>query len=649
MIFTADHSIDLAGGGGSGFIDFGNQTWIDQGSWTVLIGTARKATGWYSAPRKLWGRWGSTITVRQALLTVGPSAQGVAARIQLNPANGVVCVRDYAAVLLGKTTYLFVLRFVPGMSLDLDVNGVRVPLIGSVPVPTALKVPVTQSWRVGDTDLLQDLVMHHAVWNVALTDEQMRAVWSRNLIADLRLPQQVAPDGALVDVPAPIGWWPLGTGDVLPDCAPLVGTVHGAVKKANGLPTGSLSATIPKTMVWELTDPDPVAYRFEVASGVEQAIDPRHHNGMPALMLDDDGSLLLAHSKGLHHVTGDQDIVSVRSRDLGQTWPWPNGQAFPGQTEVEHVDYDTSWQGPIHTSDSARGSTLYAIKAGPYAGRVLQFCNYVLYPAPGSPGGLPVGSLERYVDVRHRDAGVWSDWKHTLNIGTQWTSIGGGGRCVEVDTSDGHAVCLGHYARSFVPGVSPPQSQGWYDAFFVGSYDGGDTWQIISQIAFGQSPGPGIQDSQWEEPEVFEVEVDGVVYVACALRRDYNAAPYNNVPSTFVTISGDRGLSWSMLPVHCFEGANWPSMLQLHDADRTILALSRAPLTPWHTQLRYTKPTSFPNGWSDPVDLALPGDSQDVGHSMIELEDGTVVVAQSSEITTYDNAALRFLRLRKIW
>lgn len=658
----ATNSIDLAGGTGNGYIDFGNQTWLDNlPRWTVLIGCGKKATVWYSAARQLWGRWGSSAALRQALIQVGPSSGGFTARLQLNPPSGSVCIRDYQGAMYGKTLYQIMARVQLDLGLvDMMIDGNFVPLVGSIAVPTALRIPSSQSWRVGGTDLLQDLVSQHAFWPSALTDDQMRAVWNRGLEADLRDPSQLGPTGIRVPVPQPLVWWPLGTSDVIPTARPRIGTVQGSIQQANGTPTGALNTLVSRCPIKDLNNnpSDPVAvYRFEIAGWNDQGPDPRQHNGMPCLLKTGvPGELLIARSKGVQHLANNQDIFLDRSLDLGKTWPWPNGQVWPTepQSTAEVCIFDTATQGPFHDDASARGNIIHRFKNGPYAGRIIHFCNYVLNPEP------PLGQIQRYVLSCYSDDDdvTRTDWIQTVTLGTQWTGTGGGDGSIELD--DG-TLYVPVYYRNLVPGSSPPSSEGYYVSQFLKTTDGGQTFTASTVIA------NGAPNFQWEEPKGGVFRYAQGAYAAgtmmVLLRRDYDPDHPSYPPQTFRSYS-TNGIDgpWSA-PVLCFDGANWPVWIQLeYDPEHTILCLTRSANDPGHCELRYTKDGGAT--WSAPIDLAENGiDGSDVGHSLLETQEdftqpdgtvvsrGTVLVVQAHERLNaqFTTARTQYLQLKKLW
>ncbi len=611
--WTATEGVSLVG---AGWVSFGDRVELnDAECLAIKIVTSRDATGWHSAARQLVARHGGSAK-KQLLIKVEPL--GGPGAVSFNVADSAT--GDYVShyipdapagtmPFVGRNPYMLGFVFRHGR-LDAWVNGVQVDPIGSAPLPTSLTSIDGVDLTVGGPDFLQANVSDFAVWTGCDQVRDDPILWrsvffNQYETADLASGVVRGHDGSRVIIPEPRWWWPM-SGDALPIVSPRVGNVFGLVTPG----PGSKTTRIPRSPV---RPPDAVAeYRFELADGTDLSSPPHMHS--TGLILDG-GQLCLACTPGTNHLAPNQETYLYCSSDLGQTWPWRN-RRWPGDRHDPILAYSTP--------DSFRGHSLVVAPGG----RWLHFGNFRLID--------DTTPLYRFVHVRHSDNKglTWSPWRNTVDIGSRFTSIGGGSSKIAVRSDGG--ISFSPYVRSWIPGSEPPQEQGWYDAVVVTSWDSGLTWTQTGTIALGAP------STQWEECQIGSLQ-SGRWMALCRLDYPIPAGIHR-------FFSEDEGETWGP-GTRIFNGRNWPVWRQLDDG--TVLAMTREVSGPsnGHSVLYWSHDGG--ESWLGGVDLLNPStqEAYNVGHSFALLPNGKVGVMMTHEIDTLagGQTRLEWLVLRPLW
>lgn len=598
--------------GTGGYITFGDRTELNSAEHlAILISVSRESTGWFSSTRNLVSRNASG--KRQLAVLVNPlgGLGAISVGFSATPSGSLVYryVPDTSTVFQGKTPMTILVCFDQGQ-VRAWVDGREAQLTGSGALPTALTTVSGIDLRLGSTDQLRANVSNFAVWvgSTPCNDAiKARSTWCQGGVCDLSAGTVRGHDGSAVSIPAPMWWWPL-SGDTLPDIAPRIGAIGGAIIGGSGAKT----QYYPKSAA-RPDDPFDLAadYRFEIVNGVNDGLVGTYASS-PAILLDG-GVLWIARSRGTAHLAPNQHAVLERSYDLGLTWPqrerpWPS---LP-QNALE-VAYETV--------DSVRASSICKIPGG----RILHFVTRRIMDL-----SQPV---YRFFEVRHTDdsGASWSAWRNVATLGTRFTSQSGAQKCVI--RSDG-GVSVAAYHRDWIEGAVPPEEAPYYTASVVTSWDSGFTWQQTGIIADGEGPPTAF----WEEPVIGELS--GGEWLAL-LRKDYPAPPG---PGTYSALSTDGGVTWSE-PLFAFPGANTPTWIERPDG--RLLALSRA-LDTGHALLWWSE-----NGgasWVGGLDLTRPGSNAalNVGYAFAELPDGRIGIVMAHERPSTPTL-LEWIRLRPGW
>lgn len=610
------------------YVSFGNRTELNNASKLSGVVLVRYAgTGWFAGSRALVTRTGQ-FSVRVMpyggnLINIGiapsPTGSMIFKGMPDTPAN--------RAMLNGKVCHLIGWTFDAG-TIRLWVDGIEVDVsgAGSVPVKLTSVSGPANDLRLGSTDKLSASAGNLALWiGTVLNPEQMAGLWNRGRIPDLASGFADGPLGESVSIPFPMWWWPC-TADVLPNVAPGVGDIAGAVIPGTGGTPAVADANVP---ISPYSEGDAVAdFRFAIKSGFE-GFDPEPYYMAPALLRLPNGNMLAAWSRSSGHTVPNQDIYSAICRNDGRAWPYPMGRAWPGSLDgvQKIVDSDS-----VH---SAKGSSLQVTPSG----RILHFFNSRL--GSGLP---PPGQLERYLMVQHSDDGgaAWSLPRDTAHIGTQWTSIAAGGTMLV--RSDG-TLCKAVYYRNFVPGTT--EAEACYSCALMLSNDDGMTWRGGETIVDGALSG-----LQFEEPQLERLtrmcpgSPNGEGW-ACIMRVDYPSPA-----RLFVAYSPgcSEGRVWTS-PAFVTHGWNTPvwhegpdcALLMTRHADPSGVQENGKSVMKWSKDGLQT--------WSPEVELGRAGDQANMHHSFFFNPDGTVnaLVAHAHGPGTGTSTVLEFLRIKRLW
>lgn len=495
-------------------------------------------------------------------------------------------------------------------------DGIEFQVTGTGVMPTAFKaVAASVDVRMGSTDSLSTGVGNLALWTLGAIPSPavMQAIWNRNAPCDLLTGVGEDPLGASVAIsPLPSHWWPC-SGDVLPDVAPRLGSVHGTC-----LPTSP--ALVLKTAYSPCSGADAIALRRRALNnGAEGYPPPGSFGGsvpyksVPSIEYAGNGDLLVAFSQGSGHSTTNQSAMLARITNRGISLPWPNGQAWPGCPDV--VQY------ALQTTESARGNAIQRLPSG----RIVHFVGYgyesaARTPPPAGPVPDSDPSIQGWQVMRHSDDDGYS-WIGDPLLGTPWRYVWPGAPIGSPNS--GRVITLPDGRRMRGVYRKPPGA----------SYRNLET--IITSDDLAWSFGPKIHDGaidgkQWEEPQLGWISRDhpvtgGAGWVCIARNDDAGGAHLYIMYATEI----DLPVTWTA-PVVLIGGYNSPVWMETEDA---LLLLTRAP-SPSNPPNLDECPSMlhvFRDGFQTLVTSEWLGrgeDAANMGHGMrIRPSDGQLVIA----------------------